>query len=178
MSTEPLPTTPAGVSPELLRLALDNSSRSSVLHVVALAVVVLLGVSAGQPAVAIFAACIGLVTLVWRISIGRRYLEEASWQPDGLRQMQRELEGNAALSGVMWAIATVGVYPMLNQSTATTYVGMLFGSITVAALFLTLVGRSFEILASIQLGSLVLVSLFSSTAPLLSARHPRRDLRH
>ena len=164
MSTTSAVAEESGTSPELLRLALENSARSSVLHAAALIVVGLMGVSADRLAVAAAAVCIGLVTLFWRISIARRFAPRDAWTAESLRRVQQELEGNAALSGVMWAVTTFGVYPLLNQSTATTYVGMLFGSMSVAALFLTLVGRSFEILASMQLGSLVLVSLFSSSA--------------
>ena len=66
---------------------------------------------------------------------------------------------NAALAGLMWAVGTVGIYPALSGTTATTYVSMVFGSITVAAFFMTLVGRSFPILAGIQLGALIVASL-------------------
>ena len=64
------------------------------------------------------------------------------------------------MSGLMWAIATFAIYPTLRGPTATTYVGMIFGSITVAAFFMTLVGRSFAILAGMQLVVLIFVSLF------------------
>ena len=69
------------------------------------------------------------------------------------------MEGNAALAGVMWAVATLWIYPSLPGTIATTYIGMVFGSITVAAFFMTLVGRAFPILAGVQLGAVIAVSL-------------------
>ena len=60
----------------------------------------------------------------------------------------------------MWAWSTIQLYPQLQGTTATTYVAMIFGSLAVASLFMTLLGRSFEILAGLQLGSLLAVSMF------------------
>ena len=40
----------------------------------------------------------------------------------------------AAVAGVMWAVATLFIYPRLGGPTGTTYVSMVFGSITVATM--------------------------------------------
>ena len=152
-------TTEAGARHELLRLALHNSARSVLLQVVAVAVIVAMGVHANKPIPATAVSVIGVFVAVWRLMISRRYVRDPTPDADNLQRLQWALEGNAALAGVMWAVATMMIYPSLHGTLGTTYVGMVFGSITVAAFFMTLVGRSFQILSSIQLGALIVVSL-------------------
>jgi len=155
------PSTEAGVKRELMQVALHNSARSVLLQMAAVAIIVIFGVSSGRTEIAAVAGVLGAFVAVWRLWISRRYQDPATL-PDGrLHAMERELEGNAALAGVMWAVATVGIYPALGGTTGTTYVGMVLGSIAVASFFMTLVGRSFAILALFQLVSLILVSLLS-----------------
>ena len=149
-----------GVKREMLRLALHNSARSVLLQLAAIVVIVVIGVLAERRLASGAAGLIGVIVAAWRWSISARFdrMGESSVSLDRLRH---ELEGNAALSGLMWVTATLFIYPGLSGTTATTYVGMVFGSITVAAFFMTLVGRSFAILAGLQLGSLVLISMAS-----------------
>ncbi len=157
MSVEP--STEAGVRRELLRLALHNSARSVVLQLAAVAVIVLMGVLTKRVDAAVGAGVLGVAVAAWRFLISRRYLRSTTLSESAVQRLQWELEGNAALSGLMWAVGTVGIYPSLTGTIATTYVGMVFGSITVAAFFMTLVGRAFVILAGIQLGALMFASL-------------------
>ena len=96
---------------------------------------------------------------LWRWLIGIRYRDISKLREADVRGLELNMEGNAALAGVMWAVATLGIYPALPGTIATTYIGMVFGSITVAAFFMTLVGRAFPILAGIQLGAVIAVSL-------------------
>jgi signal transduction histidine kinase/CheY-like chemotaxis protein len=156
--------TDRGVRRELLRLALHNSTRSVLLQIAAVAVIVVFGYTSGRPIVAVIAGVIGVVVAVWRLRISQLYQSsDAALSESAFRRLQFELEGNAALAGAMWAVATFGIYPALEGTTGTTYVGMVLGSITVAAFFMTLVGRSFAILSAIQLCALILVSLFSES---------------
>ena len=147
----------SGVRHELLRLALINSARSVALQVISVVVIASMGLHANRPVAAAAVTMIGVAVAVWRLLISRRFAQERV----GLMRLQQELEGNAALSGALWAVATLFIYPALHGTLGTTYVGMVFGSITVAAFFMTLVGRSFPILSSIQLGALITVSLGS-----------------
>jgi signal transduction histidine kinase/CheY-like chemotaxis protein len=144
---------------ELLRPALHNSTRSVLLLVAAVSVIVAMGVNADRMAASVAAGLVGILGSVWRLSIGQRYADAGALSATDLDRAERELEGNAAASGVLWAIATIWIYPALHGPTGTTYVSMIFGSITVAAFFMTLVGRSFAILAGMQLSVLILVSL-------------------
>ena len=154
-------TSEAGVRHELLRLALHNSARSVVLQVVALVVIVSMGVYSDRVSAALVVSVVGATVAMWRLLISRRYMQAEVLTEVWLLRLQFEIEGNAALAGLMWAIATLAIYPALHGTLGTTYVGMVFGSITVAAFFMTLVGRSFQILSGIQLGALIVVSLMS-----------------
>ena len=148
-----------GVRRQLLAPALRNSSRSVLLLAAAVLVIAALAADAGRPAAGLAAACVGAVGAVWRYLIGRRFANTGSLTSTAIDQAERQLEANAALSGLLWAIGTAAIYPSLSGTTATTYVSMVFGSITVAAFFMTLVGRSFGILAGMQLSVLIFVSL-------------------
>ncbi|HKX40473.1 MAG TPA: response regulator [Burkholderiaceae bacterium] len=153
------PSTEADVKRELLRLALHNAGRSVLLQVAAVVVIVIFGALADRPVAAAAAGFTGVVVAVWRLLIARRYVRSEALDAELVLRLQRELEGNAALAGLMWSIATLGIYPALSGTLATTYVAIVFGSITSAAFFMTLVGRSFAILAGVQLGALIIASL-------------------
>ena len=159
MSVEP--STEAGVKRELLRLALHNSARSVLMQLAAVGVIVAFGFANGRPMAAVVSGGIGVAVAGWRLLISKRFVGTGVISERALHGVQRELEGNAALAGVMWTVSTLGIYPALEGTTGTTYVGMVLGSITVAAFFMTLVGRSFEILTAMQVSALILVSLIS-----------------
>jgi two-component system, sensor histidine kinase len=148
----------AAVRRELLRLALRNSGRSVPLQIVAVAFLVYLGWAADCMLAAAITGVCGLGVALWRTRISRRYADVERLDDEHLARAELELEGNAALAGMMWTVGTVGIYPALQGTTATTYVAMIFGSITVAAFFMTLAGRAFLILAAVQLGGLIAVS--------------------
>jgi signal transduction histidine kinase len=156
-------TSESAVQHELLRLALHNSSRSVLIQVIAIVVLAAMGVQANRHGPALAAACIGSVVAFWRWMVARRYEVAKALTDRQLLHLQWELEGNAALAGVMWAVATLTIYPSLQGTLSATFVGMVFGSITLAAFFMTLIGRSFQMLAGIQLTALIAVSLLSAT---------------
>ena len=154
------PSSEASVRRELLELALRNSARSVLLQLVAVGVIVALALSVRHLAPSIAVGVIGVAVAVWRLNISRVYAAPGALPDSRLQRMQYELEGNAALAGLMWAVSTLTVYPALPGNNDTAYVGMVFGSISVAAFFMPLLGRSFVILVTIQLGTLVLATLF------------------
>ena len=153
----------AAVRRESLRMAMHNSSRSVPLQLVAVAFFVVLGVEVHLPGVAVLIAACGIAVAAWRYSLSRRYGNVLVSDDAELVRLQHELEGNATLGGVMWAIGTVTIYPHLGDTTATAFVVTICGSIAIAAFFMSLVGRSFLILCIFQLGGLVTVSLFNVT---------------
>ena len=126
--------------------------------------IVAMGWSVMRTEAAVVAGVLGTAVAIWRLLISKVYANVDSMPEGQVLRMQRSLEGNAALAGLMWSVATFGIYPWLGGSLATAYVGMVLGSITIAAFFMTFVGRSYLILAGIQLGSLIGVSLFNSAA--------------
>jgi two-component system, sensor histidine kinase len=144
---------------ELFRLAFHNSAQSVVMQIAAILVMATFGFSHGRAVAAGVVLALGVAVASWRLAISMRYTRAKTLSNTALHRVQLEFECNAAVSGLMWATATLAIYPGLPGTMATTYVGMVFGSITVAAFFMTLVGRSFFILTGIQLGALICVSL-------------------
>ncbi len=157
MTTDP--STEFAVRRELLRLALRNSTRSIPLQLLAVAIVVALSIVVNVPAVGAGAAILGLLVSVWRFSVSRRYADVAKLTEWHVARATRELEGNSALAGLLWAVCSIGLYPMLSGTLATIFIIIVIGSVAIAVLFMSLVGRSFLWLVTFSLGSLVLVSL-------------------
>jgi len=158
MSSAPS-TSDAAVRRELLRLALRNSSRSIPLQMLAVGIVVALSVWANVREVGAIAAVLGLSVAGWRFSVSRRYADTATLGEQQIASATRELEGNSALAGLLWAVCAIGIYPLLHGTLATTFIVIAIGSVATAALFMSLVGRAFLWLVSLSLGSLVAVSL-------------------
>ena len=152
-------TTEIAVKRELLRLALRNSSRSIPLQLLAVGIVVSLSIVVHARAFGIVAAVLGLVVSAWRFSVSRRYGSAASLSEWQIAGATRELEYNSALAGLLWAVCSIGIYPALQGTMATTFIVIAIGSIAIAALFMSLVGKSFLWLVTLSLGSLVSVSL-------------------
>jgi len=151
--------TEADVKRELLRLALHNAGRSVVGQLIVVSYIVWSGWQAQQRGAAIAAAAIGYIGVVWRWWIARRY---GNVNRLGSVQLQRawlSLEGNAAIAGLLWVVSVFGVYAKLSGADATAFMIVACGSVSVAAYFMSLVGRSFELLALPQLGAIIAVSL-------------------
>jgi signal transduction histidine kinase len=149
---------------ELLRLGLRNSTRSVPLQLVAVGVVVALGMQAGAQLASALAAALGLAVAMWRYAVSKRYPDILDCSERRIVLATRELEGNSLLAGLLWAVCSFGIYPRLQGSFATVYVVIAIGSVATAALFMSLIGRSFLLLVSLSLGSVVLVSLLPGNA--------------
>ena len=156
---KPESTIEAAVRRELLRLALVNSMRSIPLQLLAVGIIVVLGFSAGAIVASIVAAVLGLSVAIWRFSLSRRFGHAGELGETQIHAVTLGLEGNAALAGILWAICSIGIYPALKGTTATAYVVIAIGSVATAALFMSLVGRSFQLLVSLSLGAFVGASL-------------------
>ncbi len=149
----------AAVRRELLHLALVNSTRTVPLQLVAIGVVVLIGIQANAWIVSGLVAATGLAVAAWRLKLGWRFASAQTIDDSSLATATRSLEANSALAGFLWLLCAFGIYPELQGTTATVYVGIAIGSTATAALFMSLVGRSFSLLVSIGLGSLIAASL-------------------
>ena len=149
----------AAVRRELLRLALANSTRTVPLQLVAIGVVVLIGIQADAWVVSGLVAATGFAVAAWRLKLGWQFASAQTIDESSLASATRSLEANSALAGFLWLLCAFGIYPELQGPTATVYVGIAIGSTATAALFMSLVGRSFSLLVSIGLGSLIAASL-------------------
>jgi len=149
---------------EVLQGALRNSARSVLLLLVAVPYIAWLGWQAGirGPAAGVVLLSIGVS--VWRLLLTKAYVSRPSMGRLEVRAVVHQLEGNAAVVGLMWAWATFAIYPSLQGLNATVYVVIVCGSIATAAFFLSMAGRSFLLLSLLQLGSLTVVSLMPGAA--------------
>jgi two-component system, sensor histidine kinase len=147
---------------KMLNVALRNSARSVLLLGVAVLFVGWLGWQSQNKTAAAVAVLMGVAAAAWRWWLAREYGADNSMPLDRIGSVVRQLEVNAVLVGLMWAGATVLIYPKLDGMNATVYVVMVCGSVSAAATFMSMAGRSFVFLAVLQLGSLVLVSLLSA----------------
>ncbi len=144
---------------QMLRVAVRNSGRSVLLLTVAVLFVAWLGWVAGDGLTAVTTAGLGLAVALWRWELDRRYGGDHAIEPSRIVGIVRQLEGNALAVGLMWAIATLKIYPTLSGTTATVYGVIVIGSVATAAVFMSVAGRSFLLLTALQLGSLAVVSL-------------------
>jgi len=161
MNPEPTPdaTIEAAVRLELLRLALRNAERSISLQLLAVVIMVALGVGAQLHGTAILAAAIGLVVAVWRYRLSQHYGKQQSLDERQIRAATLGLECNASLAGLLWALCSFGIFPKLQGSSAIVYVVIAIGSVATGAFFMSLVGRSFQLLVFLSFGAFVAVSL-------------------
>ncbi len=152
------PSTDVAVKRELLDLALQNAGRSVTALLLVVGIITWFGVHADRHVAAMACASLGLWTCVWRWWLWHRYHRPEPLSEAELRAAQLGLQANAALAGLLWVVATVGLYPYLEGTFETAFVIMVCGSVAVAAYFMPLVGRSFALLTVPQLGSLALVN--------------------
>jgi signal transduction histidine kinase/CheY-like chemotaxis protein len=154
----------AQIQRKMLRVAVRNSARSVLLLGVASAFIAWLGWETGNRGAALLALLLGGGVSVWRWLLNERERGDEVVAPDRIAGLQGQLEANAAVVGLMWAVATLVIYPQLRGTTATVYVVMVVGSVATAAFFMSMAGRSFVILTGLQMGSLSTVSVFSEQA--------------
>ncbi len=159
----PESSTETAVRLELMRLALHNSSRSVPLQLAAVVWIVQLGWHQGQTVASTIVAAIGLIVGGWRLSLGRSYPPSRPLVARDLVRAQRHLELNSLTAGCMWLVATVGIYMHVSGVDATAYCVLACGSVSVAAFFMSVIGRSFLYLAIPELGGVVLASVFGET---------------
>jgi signal transduction histidine kinase/CheY-like chemotaxis protein len=155
------PTTDAAVLDELLHLTLRNAGRSVPLQLAAVAWFVWLGVLVDRTAVAAVVGLLGVVVGLWRLSTARRFGRPRTLDDRQALRAMREVEGNAALAGLMWSLATIGIYPRLTGANEAVFLLILTGSLAIAALFMSLVGRSFLYLAVPVVGTAAAMTLLN-----------------
>ena len=158
------PSTEAGVKRELLQLALRNAGRSVPAQFIVVSFIVWAGWYAQRPVLAAVCGIIGYAGVAWRGWISRHYTDTSRLSESALRTAWVSLEMNAAVAGLLWAVSAIGIYSALRGHEATVFMVIACGSVSVAAYFMSLVGRSFEYLAVPQTLAIIGVSLFSEEA--------------
>ena len=153
-------TTSSAVERALLGLALHNATRSVPLLLLAIGVLGWMGAHARQMEAAVITCGLGIAAALWRMVIPHLMTSPEDATPAQIRLAQWHFEGNAAVSGLAWMASTLAIYPALEGTMATTFVAMVFGSIATATFFMPLMGYTFVILAGLQLGSIIAVSVF------------------
>jgi signal transduction histidine kinase/CheY-like chemotaxis protein len=146
-------------SRELVGMALHNAQRSVLLQLAAVVVIVWSGVGVGRPASAAIVGVVGVAVAAMRLWMPRRFRSPGALDAEGIRAVTRYFQLNALLAGFMWLAASVGIFPHLSGATATAYLVFACGSLSVAALFMSLVDHTFELLAVPQLGSIAVICL-------------------
>ena len=160
--TEPL--IEIGLQRELIGAALRNAVRSVLLLMAAVGILAWLGLSHDQTWPALATLALGLTVAVWRALIGRTHKQAPAMQARELQATVRSLELNAVLTGLMWLIPTVFIYPRLSGTQGALYIGVVCGSVALAGFFMSVVGRSFLLLMGLQLGALAGVCLLHPDA--------------
>ena len=144
---------------EMMQVALRNSARSVPLLIVAVLFLAWLGWKMGRVEAAAVTMVMGLVVAGWRWWTNHRWGAVAEYTIAQMRHLVLELEANAVMVGLMWVVATVFIYPHLQGTDASVYAVMVCGSVAMAAVFMSMAGRSFLLLAALQMGSLAYVSV-------------------
>jgi len=145
-------------------MASKNLARSVPLLLAACTFIVFLGWQAEDRVYAVSFAVLGLGVAVWRVRISQRFSTDASFDEQDVRTASRHLEAHSLLTGTMWIVGTLGIYPDLQGADKTFYAVLTCGSVGIAAFFMPLVGRSFLILTVMQMGALVAVSLWGTSS--------------
>jgi len=154
----------SAIQREMLQVALRNSARSVPLLIVAVLFLAWLGWKVNAVQAAAVTLLMGLVVAAWRWWMNRSWGGAALYSPQQTSRLMLEMEANGVLAGLMWVVSTVFIYPQLQGTEASVYAVMVCGSVALAAVFMSMVGRGFVLLAGLQMGSLAYVSVASESA--------------
>ena len=159
------PSTAGRTQRELLALASKNLSRTVPMLALAGGFVAYFGLTVGELTAALTIAALAVALAIWRLLIARSAPHQIAAEGEsGLRTLTRSLEANSLATGLMWIVATLGIYPHLQGIDQAVYIVLVLGSVGIAAFFMPLVGRSFTILTTAQLCPLIGVSLWADGA--------------
>ncbi|MDR3684611.1 MAG: ATP-binding protein [Geothrix sp.] len=132
-----------------------------------------IGWTGGQKATGATVAILSVLIATWRYLLARR-LETLMLSFRGMVRGEREFEANAFLTSVMCALTMAFIYPATTGHSAILIIAALGAMLTVATLFVSLVGRAFHFYTLAQMLSLLAVCLLDPRAysPLFAAVIP------
>ncbi len=145
---------------ELLRLGLTSAARSVPPHLAAALYLAWLGWQHGPRWAAVVIGLAGPLIALFRWHLSRRFAGDRLDAPEAPRRATRALESSAAASAAVWVLGLLLVYPRLQGLQAMVVLMIVCGSISLAALFMSLAGRSFTLLVVPQVAAVVGVSVF------------------
>lgn len=151
-----------------MRLALSNAEVSGPGLVLATIVSSLLAFKVEHYLLGVILFVLGSVSTAFRylLCIRGKAMSDAHMFPR-IGKLTRLLEINASVSATMWFVGCAFLLPRLDAASGTAYLLMVAGSISSAAMFMYMAGRSFHILAIVQLLSVMFAPALRSV-PLLS----------
>ena len=158
---------------ELLQTAVAHARDGGASLVLIAAVMAWIGWSHAEEAAAAAVLILSVVIAAWRYLLARRVRSGAITYGDILRR-EREFEGNALLTSVMCAVILIFIIPAATRQSSILIVAAICAMLTVATLFVSLVGRAFQFYAVPQLLAFVAVCLLDQRAysPLFAALIP------
>jgi signal transduction histidine kinase len=157
--TEP-PSPAAEAERELLRLSLTGAAGSVPPQLAAVLYLAWLAWQHGPRWAALLIGVAGGAIGLNRWLLARRYTGPRLDSPDAPARATAGLEVNAAASAAVWVLGLLLVYPRLQGLQATLVLMIVCGSISLAALFMSLAGRSFMLLVVPQVAAVFGVSVF------------------
>jgi two-component system, sensor histidine kinase len=122
-----------------------------------------IGWSVGQRAMGATVAALSVLIAAWRFSLAWR-LEALTLRSGGMSRGEREFEANAFLTSVMCALTLAFIYPATSGHNSILIIAALGAMLTVATLFVALVGRAFHFYTLAQMLSLLVVCLLDPRA--------------
>jgi signal transduction histidine kinase len=117
-----------------------------------------LGHAAGREVATILIVLAGLSSAIWRVVLWRRYGGDKADTPARVESGQRQFEGAALVTGMLWCISGVGVYPFAGPREGMIVLLIISGAIAVGAFFTALIRRAFLMFSAPVVTGVIVVS--------------------
>jgi two-component system, sensor histidine kinase len=116
----------------------------------------------GWPTVALFVAA--TVSAGWRLAVVRARRRAPEPDLSTLRNIEFLVQANMLFAGLMWAFASITIYPRLDPSAALVYLSFQFVAVAFAALFSSVIKRGFAMITVPSIAALLVVMLVNRGA--------------
>jgi len=158
---------------ELLETAVLEARVGALPLIFTASILVWVGWTAHRPIAAAVVLGLSVAVAAWRVAMARRFAGVAP-EPQQIARHERSFEGHALVTGLMSAVAAIFIYPAAQGIGAVLVIAAFAAMMSVATLFMTLVGRSLAWYLGPQLLALFSVSLLDDRvySPLLAVAIP------
>lgn len=148
---------------EMLQTAVAQARDGGASLVFINAIIAWIGWSLGQEVAGAAVVILSVVIAAWRYIMARRLRADALASGD-IERGERQFEANALLTSVMGVVTMTFIYPATSGQSSILIIAALGAMLTVATLFVSLVGRAFQLYAFPQLLALFAVCLLDERA--------------